>query len=33
MKERYTEQELKRILQSKGNEYEKIQKKMEELSK
>lgn len=30
MKERYTEQELKRILQSKGNEYEKIQKKMEE---
>lgn len=33
MEERYTEQELKRILQSKGNEYEKIQKKMEETYK
>lgn len=30
MKEKYTEQEFKRILRSKGKEYEKIQQKMEE---
>ena len=30
MKEKYTEKEIKRILQSKGENYEKIQKKMEE---
>lgn len=30
MKERYTEQELKRILKNKGEEYEKIQNRMKE---